>query len=98
MPDEDDEKDNLAGELSHPKKKPAIPLHYTGILSRFEGKNISEKKDHLLIILSGPEPQRSLLENKIIKEISNYNGTATIVRGLPRLATIIPSANMIQVL
>jgi len=54
------------------------------------------KKDHLLIIISGPEPQRSILENKIITEISHYNGTATIVRGLPAVVSIIPSTNMIK--
>jgi uncharacterized protein (TIGR00661 family) len=87
---------NLAGELSHPEKKPIIPLHYIGTLSRFEIKNIPEEKGRLLIILSGPEPQRSLLENKIIKEISNYNGTATVVRGLPDAISFIPSTNMIR--
>jgi UDP-N-acetylglucosamine transferase subunit ALG13 len=56
----------------------------------------SEKKDHLLIVLSGPEPQRSILENKIIEEVSQYNGTATIVRGLPDSSLFIPSTNMIR--
>jgi uncharacterized protein (TIGR00661 family) len=91
-----DEKNNLAGELSHPEKKPTIPLHYIGVLSRFEIKSIQKEKNHLLIILSGPEPQRSLLENKIINEVSNYNGTATIVRGLPGSASVIPSTNIIH--
>ncbi len=87
---------NLAGELSHPPLKPAIPVHYIGLLSRFEKKDVGEKKDHLLIILSGPEPQRSILEEKIIPEISHYNGSATIVRGLPGAASLIPSTNMIK--
>ncbi len=87
---------NLAGELSHPEKKPVVPIQYIGILSRFERKNIQEKKNHLLIILSGPEPQRNILENKIIKEISHYNGTATVVRGLPDAQSVIPSTNMIR--
>jgi UDP-N-acetylglucosamine transferase subunit ALG13 len=93
---------NLAGELSHPEKKPAIPLRYIGPLSRFENINdllhspVGEAKDHLLVILSGPEPQRSILENKIIKDIAHYAGTATIARGLPGTATIIPSTNSIK--
>ena len=87
---------NLAAELSHPEKKPAIPLHYIGTLSRFEIKNIKEEKNHLLLILSGPEPQRSILENKIVTEITKFIGTATIVRGLPGEASIIPSTNMIK--
>jgi hypothetical protein len=50
----------------------------------------------LLILLSGPEPQRSILENKIIAEIAHYNGTATIVRGLPGNPSLVPSTNMIK--
>lgn len=87
---------NLAGELSHPVKMPAVPVHYIGWLSRFQKINMPEKNDHLLIILSGPEPQRSLLEEIIIHEISHYNGTATIVRGLPGSSSLIPSTNMIK--
>ena len=95
VPDMDD-KNNLSGELSHPVKKPIIPLHYIGTLSRIEIKNIREEMNHLLIILSGPEPQRSILENKIINEIVKFLGTATIVRGLPGEASLIPSTNMIK--
>lgn len=88
--------ENLAGSLSHPDKKPVIPLRYIGALSRFEKKKIEEKKGHLLFILSGPEPQRTIFENKIINEISHYNGTAVIVRGLPGNPSIIPSTGMIR--
>jgi predicted glycosyltransferase len=31
-----------------------------------------------------------------VKEISHYNGTATIVRGIPGSPSLIPSTNMIQ--
>lgn len=86
---------NLAGELSHPVKMPATPVRYIGMLSRFQKNDIEEKKGHLVIILSGPEPQRTILENKIIKDIGHYNGTAVIVRGLPGSASLIPSTNMI---
>jgi uncharacterized protein (TIGR00661 family) len=102
VPDEEGE-NNLAGKLSHPSKKPAIPLKYIGPLSRFENINDFSQsilgaggKDHLLIILSGPEPQRSILENKIIKDIAHYPGTATVVRGLPGIDSLIPSTNTIK--
>lgn len=91
------EQPGLAGILSHPSKKPAVPVSYIGPLSRFENKPVEEKKGHLLIILSGPEPQRTILENKIVDDIHHYNGTATIVRGLPGSASLIPSSNSIQV-
>ena len=100
VPDAEGE-NNLAGELSHPGKKPVVPVRYIGLLSRFEKREISldapleDKGNHLLIILSGPEPQRTILEEKIISDISHYNGTATIVRGLPGATSLIPSTNMI---
>ncbi len=95
VPDREYE-NNLAGELSHPLQRPVIPLRYIGPLSRFKKKEMPEKTGHLLFLLSGPEPQRSILENKIIAEISHYNGTATLVRGLPGSRSLIPSTNMLK--
>lgn len=95
IPDEKNE-NGLAGELSHPSKLPSIPCHYLGLLSRLKRNNIPEKKGHLFISLSGPEPQRTILENIIINDIGNYKGTATIVRGLPGNARLIPSSNNIR--
>ena len=87
---------NLAGELSHPSSKPAIPVQYIGPVSRFEKKNVEEINGHILVMLSGPEPQRTIFEDMIIDEIAHYPGTATVVRGLPSAQTIIPSSNMIK--
>ena len=95
IPDREGE-NNLAGELSHPSKLPSIPVKYIGSQSRFNNLNIEVDKDHILIILSGPEPQRTIFENKIIEEIVNYPGTATIVRGLPGEKNIVPSTNTIH--
>jgi uncharacterized protein (TIGR00661 family) len=95
VPDSSTE-NNLAGSLSHPTLKPTIPLVYINSLSRFEKNETLEIKNHLLISLSGPEPQRTTLENKIIDEISRYQGTATIVRGLPTESFHIPSTTMIK--
>jgi uncharacterized protein (TIGR00661 family) len=95
IPDEEGE-NNLAGDLAHPVKLPRIPVKYIGALSRLEIKPVDSIKDHLLVILSGPEPQRMILENIIIDEVVYYHGTATIVRGLPGERTIIPSTNSIH--
>lgn len=93
----DNEKGNdLAGDLSHPKKLPAIPVSYTGFLSRLKQPDLPEKKGHLFISLSGPEPQRSLLEDKLVNQLSHYNGTAVLVRGLPDANRLIPSTNDIH--
>ena len=95
VPDVEGE-NNLAGILSHPEKRPAIPIHYIGSLSRFEKRDRKEIKGQLLFLLSGPEPQRTILENKIIAEIAHYNGTANIIRGLPGNPSLVPSTNMIK--
>ena len=96
IPDEEG-KNNLAGKLSHPNILPSIQVKYLGPLTRFEKSNAEPKDDHLLVILSGPEPQRTILENKIFDQIVNYTGTATVVRGLPQEKNIIPSTNSIQI-
>lgn len=95
IPDEEGE-NNLAGALSHPVKLPSLPVKYIGPLSRFTKLNIEEIKGHLLVILSGPEPQRTILENKVVDQIVNYPGSATIVRGVPGEKNILPSTNTIH--
>ena len=72
----------LSGILSHPKKLPQIHVRYIGWLSRFQKKE-GVKQLHLLILLSGPEPQRSILENIIIRQLKNFLKPVLIVRGLP---------------
>ena len=92
----DNNQDGLAGDLSHPTHLPKIPARYIGHLSRFHKNSIELVKGHVLIIISGPEPQRTIFENKIITQISNHIGTVTIVRGLPGEASLIPSTNMLR--
>ncbi len=89
-------KNNLAGKLSHSEKGLHIPLKYIGVLSRFNKIIQPVLPNHLLIILSGPEPQRSILEDIIVNQISHYNGTAVILRGLPDSSSMIPSTNTIH--
>lgn len=87
---------SLAGELSHPQQLPAVPVRYTGIVSRLKKTTAIPIKRHLFISLSGPEPQRTIFENRIIRDISHYEGTAVIARGLPGKASVIPSTNDIR--
>jgi uncharacterized protein (TIGR00661 family) len=77
----DYEINGLAGELSHPKKLPQ-KITYLGALSRFE-LYITEKKYDLLITLSGPEPQRTIFEQQLLKESQSYRGKILFIRGLP---------------
>jgi UDP-N-acetylglucosamine transferase subunit ALG13 len=73
---------SLAGLLSHPPRLPGITVKYIGILSRFQpdGKEVSNP---LLILISGPEPQRTEWEHIIFEELNTYKGRAVVVRGLP---------------
>jgi hypothetical protein len=73
---------NLAGKLSHPGVMPAIPVRYLGILSRFD-ITVTHTRFDLLILLSGPEPQRSLFEKLLCGQLKNYPGSIVLVRGLP---------------
>ena len=73
---------NLAGELSHPKHVPKIPVKYLGPLSRFE-KNAAAKKYELTVIISGPEPQRTIFEELLLNELRHYKEAVLFVRGLP---------------
>ena len=87
----------LSGILSHPKQLPNIPVHYIGLLSRFE-KNISvEKKYDCCIVLSGPEPQRTILENIILKDIHLVKDKILLVRGLPAAKEIISSSSNVEI-
>lgn len=41
----------------------------------------------LLVLLSGPEPQRTIFEGKILEQLSSYSGSTILVRGLPGSGT-----------
>jgi len=98
--------DGLAGELSHPRRLPHIPVRYIGWLSRFgvgtagdagagcgggadaggaagDGGGLRVASFDLLVLLSGPEPQRTLLEERILEQAADYSGRMVLVRGLP---------------
>ncbi len=76
----------LSGKLSHPPIA-GLPVHFIGPLSRFAGLNGLEDakpiKYDVLALLSGPEPQRTLLEMKIIREINGLPIKVCILRGKP---------------
>jgi len=85
IPDYEDPEQNLSGKLSHVKKFPIKNHHFIGPLSRFEpNEDYNDiKKDDLLIILSGPEPQRTKLEDLLIKKVLQSNLKTTILQSKP---------------
>jgi len=72
---------NLSGKLSH-NTNIEIPIKYLGPISRFTKKEIDKTID-LLILISGPEPQRTLLETHLVQQIKSFNGTVVFVKGKP---------------
>lgn len=78
--------DNLSGDLAHQYPLPSN-AHFVGILSRFAPRQAAEslraKKHDLLVLLSGPEPQRSIFEEKIFQELAHTSRRVLVVRGKP---------------
>jgi UDP-N-acetylglucosamine transferase subunit ALG13 len=71
----------LAGKLSHPAIRPPVSVDYIGPLSRL--KPTAAPGNHLLILLSGPEPQRSIWEKNLLQQLPALDKRVVLVRGLP---------------
>lgn len=79
VPDFKDEP-SFSGALGHSKFQ-GIPITYIGPLSRLK-KNALKPKHKLLVLLSGPEPQRTLLENRLFNQLKNSTERVLFVRGV----------------
>lgn len=81
----DFKEEGLAGRLSHPG---LFNSRYVGVLSRFNPEKKSGAGFELAVILSGPEPQRTTLENLVIDQLRHLTVKTIIVRGLPDATTL----------
>lgn len=74
---------NLSGMLGHFKNLLAapFPVTYIGLLSRMQKKKVPIVYD-ILCLLSGPEPQRTTLEKKLLSVFKNSEKDILIVQGL----------------
>ena len=85
VPDFPDPRNNLSGRLSHRFRLPGN-ARYIGILSRFnemadmEFEN-PEMRYELVIIVSGPEPQRKIFRDLAISEAIKMTGRVLIISG-----------------
>lgn len=77
-------KTNLSGDLSHKYPLPAN-ARFIGPLSRFEDPDNynSELILDIFILISGPEPHRTIFEEQMMKAFENSDKSIVIVRGLP---------------
>ncbi len=74
---------NLSGDLSH---KYSLPKNtkFIGSLSRFVySKNDTTTKYDLCILISGPEPQRTALEEACLLALKSFKGKAILIQGKP---------------
>lgn len=70
---------NLSGELSHgPRVHPNVA--YTGILSRMRRYERASEYD-VAVVLSGPEPQRSILEQRLLDQAISLPQKFIFVQG-----------------
>lgn len=109
-----DEKEHggYSGDLAHPDILPGN-AKYIGILSQFMDRSLSSgnNEDHILVLLSGPEPMRGQLEATVMKQIAalkqyrftvvagNLSGKA--INDLPEHITYyshLPAAQLIHII
>ncbi len=97
----DDENHKLSGALSNPKWiNQKIKVKYIGAQSRLSKVRIDKKYD-IATILSGPEPQRTLLESELAQKLSETDLNTILIQGSQSVAKldsnsaleIIPFAN-----
>jgi UDP-N-acetylglucosamine:LPS N-acetylglucosamine transferase len=60
-----------------------MKAYYAGILSSAQKMDLSEDLD-FLIIISGPEPQRTILEKIILKQVQELPGEKMVLLGRPQ--------------
>ena len=78
---------NVSGRLTHGTEFPEN-VRYIGILSRFSESYLNNAipasgTGYTVVILSGPEPQRSILKRKLVNIFNVRNESADILEGLP---------------
>ncbi|PVW14177.1 glycosyltransferase [Marixanthomonas spongiae] len=61
--------ENLSGKLGH-LKSGSFPVNYIGVLSRMKKRKVPKVYD-VLCLLSGPEPQRTRLEQRLVSVFNN---------------------------
>ncbi len=79
VPDFKDDR-NITGDLSSSN---TVGRRYIGQLSRMERMENVEHKYDVLVLISGPEPQRTNFENIMRSQLYNFHGSSLMVRGKP---------------
>lgn len=83
VPDYEEENKSLSGELSYGKNLFHKNIKYIGPQSRLKDVITDFEKDKYdyLILLSGPEPTRTQLEEELLKKVKSADKKIAVVRG-----------------
>jgi hypothetical protein len=76
------ESPGLAGELSHGSALPKN-ARYIGAVSRLRRRGARKEQYDIVAVISGPEPQRTLLEQVLIEQLRTLPGEHLLVLGQP---------------
>lgn len=71
---------NLSGKMGHLDHS-KLNLKYIGPLSRFQKTIVAPQYD-VMVLISGPEPQRGILEKKLLEQFNTYKGKVLFVKGV----------------
>jgi uncharacterized protein (TIGR00661 family) len=77
--------ETLTGELSHEMRYiPKEKLYYSGILTDLDISNLKKSNAiDYLVLISGPEPQRTKFEKIIMTQLGKLNGRVIVTLGRP---------------
>lgn len=77
----------LAGDLSHGRNVPRN-ARYIGPISRMDPAkaHAPAERYRIVCVISGPEPQRTLLEDELMRQLPGIEGRHLLVRGKPEPA------------
>jgi len=76
--------ENLSGSLSHGCPLP-VNASFVGPLSRFRRGTGGTEEFEVIAVLSGPEPQRTIFEEKVVEQLKSFRAKSLIIRGMPEL-------------
>jgi len=90
----DYKENNLSGDLSHNLKRiDEKTIHYVGVLSDFTKRALKKDIDYLISI-SGPEPQRSFLEEKLASQVQELEGNVVMTLGKAEKYSIVKKKHL----
>ena len=81
VPDIAEKAGSLSGELSHGEKAVHRAVAYIGPLSRMQAAHEEDFSYDVAMVLSGPEPQRTVLEQKLLEQALEMPYNCIVVQG-----------------